>query len=272
MRTHVTWLLASIALAACASSSSSSEDSDQQAVDALDDSSLACVTSYVHERAPIGLQITPVALDLAGKSQKQVDQIGYGSYLVNATAACTDCHTPPGAPFMSGGLPFPLDAAGHVVFSRNLTPDANTGMQLTEAQFIESMRTGKDFHAGATQIMLVMPWQTLRWTSAGDLKAMYAYLKAIPAVAHGTPPDNKVGMPLPPAVPFPAQFNEGDVVRNLPYDDGQIGPNLKRGIAIQPLAQPSLRNVDVNAFSRGSYLVNTLGTSTRATRRTSATR
>src|SRR5262245_31668770 len=52
-------------------------------------------------RVRIGLEIAPVALDLRGKNRALV---GLGSYLVNATGGCNDCHTSP--PYAAGGDPF----------------------------------------------------------------------------------------------------------------------------------------------------------------------
>src|SRR5262245_53641225 len=101
-----------------------------------------------------GYRIAPVRLNL---NQKDAFLVGLGSYLVNATGGCNDCHTNPsyaagGNPFMgqpkqvntanylAGGMPF-----GPFV-SRNLTPDTGTGLPagLTYAQFHETIRTGRD--------------------------------------------------------------------------------------------------------------------------------
>jgi len=127
----------------------------------------------------IGLNIAPVPLNLAGKNPALV---GLGSYIVNAQADCSACHTwheyahnppgPGGNPFrdeqeaintgayLAGGRPFPpnpatvLDAQGNnlkrIVYSRNITPDAfgpNAGLPagLTFDEFLLVLRTGKDF-------------------------------------------------------------------------------------------------------------------------------
>jgi hypothetical protein len=52
-------------------------------------------------RVRIGFEIAPVPLDLRGKNRALV---GLGSYLVNATGGCNDCHTSP--PYAPGGDPF----------------------------------------------------------------------------------------------------------------------------------------------------------------------
>ena len=214
--------------------------------------------AFVCARANRGFAITPVPLATTGKTPEEITRIGYGSYLVNATGDCGACHSS-AAGFLAGGNPFFLDRAGHVVWSRNLTPDPVTGLQLDEAQFLESIRTGRDFHPDAQAMLAVMPWPFYRWASDGDLRAIYAYLRAVPAAANAVPVDAKAGLGLPPAIPFSGRYDEGDVTRDLPIDDGALAPNLARGLAIQPLAQPcDLGDADV--FARGSYLANSLST------------
>ena len=114
-----------------------------------------------------GFQIAPVTLNLAGRD---LNLVGYGSYLVNAAADCNGCHSAgPQSEFANGANPylkqfarmnpatylgggndfgaFP-DPAGpfpHIV-SRNLTPD-KTGRPLggdTLADFMQIVRTGVD--------------------------------------------------------------------------------------------------------------------------------
>jgi mono/diheme cytochrome c family protein len=203
-----------------------------------------------------------VALSLANKSAAEVEAIGTGSYLVNVIGDCNGCHdqiiagNPPTIVHMGGGLAFPL-GPGISVYARNLTPSP-TGMKLTEAQFIESIETGKDF-AAPTEGMLVMPWWELRWMSNADKKAIYAYLKAIPAATNTPPPDVKGALAGPPGM-VPTSYNEGDVDRPLPSAGVPDPNNVLRGLAIQPLAQPvgfnSLSVADQALFGRGSYLVN----------------
>lgn len=219
----------------------------------------------ISERAKQGLDISPAALNLTGLSTAQVEQLGMGSYLVNAVGGCADCHDSPGTQkFLAGGTSFALDGAGHAVVARNLTPDAQSGMKLTQDEFVEAMRTGKDFRSSG-EGMVVMPWPVLRWMSTSDLKAMYAYLKAIPAVANATTADNKgpfAGAP----VAFPTSYGDGDVTRPLPAEQDQNGGAIpdpsfvRRGMAIQPLDEPAdlgtLPSQDQIAFGRGSYLVN----------------
>ena len=74
-------------------------------------------------RSDRGYEISPVPVDTKGMSRKQKMRVGIGSYIVNGASECNGCHGGE-AGFLSGGAPFPLDASGHVVYARNLTPDA----------------------------------------------------------------------------------------------------------------------------------------------------
>ena len=148
-------------------------------------------------RVRIGFEIAPVPLDLRGKNRALV---GLGSYLVNATGGCNDCHTsPPHAPggdpfagepeiinvagYLAGGTPF-----GPFTISRNLTPDEN-GLPagLTLQQFIETLRTGHDPEAPG-RLLQVMPWPVYGNLTDHDLLAIYSFLSAIPHAEPGCTP------------------------------------------------------------------------------------
>ncbi len=144
-----------------------------------------------------GFEISPVPLNLRGKSRTKV---GMGSYLVNAVGACNDCHT--NAPFVAGGNPFRGEPkvinvenylAGGTRFgpfvSRNITPDANgkpAGLSLQ--QFVDAMRNGTDYkqlHPQTAPLLQVMPWPVYREMTQRDLEAIYEYLSAIPHAEPG---------------------------------------------------------------------------------------
>ncbi len=230
------------------------------------------MTFVLTERAAKGLDVSPVSANIQGKSSEEVEQIGIGSYLVNTVADCGGCHNSPDQKFLAGGAPFPLDASGHVVYTRNLTPDATTGMKLTEDQFITAFRTGQDFAiptTAAAQQMIVMPWIYFRWMSTPDIKAVYAYLKSIPAVNNVVTADNK-GPTLSALAPAPAptKYNDGDVDRPLPTETDVSGApapdpdSVMRGLAIRPLAAPTdlgaIAADELAAIGRGSYLANAI--------------
>ena len=77
-------------------------------------------------------------------------------------------------------------------FAANLTPDKNTGLGIwTEDMFVKALKLGK--HMGTSRpILPPMPWNWYGQLPEEDLKAMFAYLKSIPAIR------NKVPMPLGP--------------------------------------------------------------------------
>ncbi len=81
-----------------------------------------------------------------------------------------------------------------VSFTANLTPDKETGLgEWTEESFIQAIRTGK--HQGqpnGREILPPMPWPMVRQATDADLKAIWAYLRSIPAVK------NQVALPIPP--------------------------------------------------------------------------
>lgn len=140
-----------------------------------------------------------------------------GKYLVTNVADCGGCHTPlkmgangpePDETRMLSGVPasgkapsptpsgpwvgfFTLDGAfggpWGVSYPANLTPDKETGLgSWTEQQFIDTIRTGR--HQGrGREILPPMPWKAFRNMTDGDLKAIFAYLRTIPAVTNKVP-------------------------------------------------------------------------------------
>jgi hypothetical protein len=176
---------------------------------------LAGVLVLVIAVVALGATKQPRALSSAAKR---------GQYLVTL-GGCNDCHTPwkngPNGPeqdtsrLLSGhpeglALPPAPPPAGPwigavtgtftawagpwgVSFTANLTPDPETGLgKWTEQNFIEAMRTGR--HQGrGRQILPPMPWQDYAKATDADLKAMFAYLRTIPAIS------NRVPDPIPPA-------------------------------------------------------------------------
>src|SRR6185312_3644927 len=78
-------------------------------------------------------------------------------------------------------------------FSRNLTPDPETGLGAwTEKDFIATIRNGR--HLGRGRPLLPpMPWFNYREATDDHLRAIFTYLRSIPAVK------NRVPDPRPPA-------------------------------------------------------------------------
>jgi len=141
----------------------------------------------------IGADIAPVELNMKGLNPALVRE---GSYIVNAQGGCNDCHTVPS--YAEGGNPFfgqpeqintACYLAGGAEFgpfvSRNLT---RVPQRRSLEEFIEIMRTGKDFNFGMgmppdeTPILQVMPWPVYGKMTDRELAAIYEFLKAIPVI------------------------------------------------------------------------------------------
>jgi hypothetical protein len=141
-------------------------------------------------RCARGLSISPVPMNVEGKDAFLV---GLGSYIVNAQGGCNDCHTDPAyerghdpfrgsdgrvnaASYLNGGK-----VMGEGIIATDLTPDTlGRPGGLTLEQFEHAMTTGEDpMHPG--RILQVMPWPVYRNMTERDLRAIYEYLRAIPA-------------------------------------------------------------------------------------------
>jgi hypothetical protein len=125
---------------------------------------------------------------------------------------------------------------------------------MTEEQFLDVIRTGRDVHQDATKMLVVMPWAIFRWMSDDDLRAVYAYLRAVPAAHNDVPHDVKL-IAVPPFIPFPGFYNDGVQDRRLP-PDGSF--QFQRGLAVVPEADPTGLRGDKREYGLGSYIVNTM--------------
>ena len=167
-----------------------------------------------------GFEIAPVPLNLNGKDRNLV---GLGSYIVNASASCNDCHipslateyAPAGNPFfgqrkivnpnvyLAGGQDFgPVVPGSPHIISRNLTPDVSGkpagGRSFSE--FRDIMRTGVDLdHLHPTcsgtntqtclpppfdgTLLQIMPWPASQELTEHEIRAIYEYLSAVPCIA-----------------------------------------------------------------------------------------
>ncbi len=214
-----------------------------------------------------GIDISPVPLQLDGLTGAQLEQVGQGSYLVNAIGDCTGCHTADPMMFLAGGVPFGGAGTPFTVLSRNLTPDPTTGLPANlhdVTAFVSAMQTGADYHGVAdggtpTQSLVVMPWASFRWLAPSDIQAIYSYLTVIPPVKNAIAVDTKMTGP---PTPLPSAYADGDQTTPpaLPPVADQDPDSVLRGAAINPLGgvPPPSDPVDMALFGRGSYLVNAL--------------
>jgi mono/diheme cytochrome c family protein len=159
-----------------------------------------------------------------GGCEKKPDAVKRGEYLARI-GGCHDCHTPKilaagAAPaldtsrLLSGhpeNVPYPTwmsqdpNEANALVlttpmltawagpwgvsFAVNLTPDKATGLgEWSEETFIRALRTGKhQGQANGRDILPPMPWSDYKDATDEDLKAIWAYLRSIPAVTNRVP-------------------------------------------------------------------------------------
>lgn len=96
----------------------------------------------------------------------------YGEYLA---IGCTGCHGPTLAGGKIAGAPPDWKAAA------NITP-AGIG-RYSEADFMRVMREGK--RPDGSQVDSLMPYRLFKSMTDVELKAIYAYLKTVPAKAYG---------------------------------------------------------------------------------------
>lgn len=177
---------------------------------------------------------------------QESDPVSRGKYLATI-AGCTSCHTPDQPEYqdlkkltfeqiqviafdgnkaineemlLAGGRVFDLGPAG-IVYSRNLTPDKETGIGAwTDEQIKLAVKTGVS--ADGTVLYPVMPYHVFNGMADADLDAIVAYLRSVPAVKNEVPKDTvKV-----------------DGLSPLPYQTDIVAPDA---------SDPS---------ARGAYLIN----------------
>ncbi|KAA9339621.1 cytochrome c [Hymenobacter busanensis] len=123
------------------------------------------------------------------------DQVALGHYLVTARYLCYDCHSKDfksnnvmepekSGGFLGGGNHF-VTKDGQTILSRNITPDVETGIgDWTEQQFVQAVKFGQ-----SPSGPLRNPMPKFSIMDDAEAKAMYAYLKTVPAIKNATPED-----------------------------------------------------------------------------------
>ncbi len=173
-----------------------------------------------------GALITGAAMAADNPASADNPQVKRGAHLV-AVSGCHDCHTPfkmgkngpepdmtqmlsghpqgmvmPPPPKLDGAWMWAGSATNTafagpwgISYAVNLTTDADTGIGKWKAdEFVKAIKTGK--HIGVSRpIMPPMPWQAYSHYADADLRAIFAYLKTVPAIK------NKVPDYAPPAAP-----------------------------------------------------------------------
>ncbi|SEM52445.1 Cytochrome C oxidase, cbb3-type, subunit III [Gemmobacter aquatilis] len=132
-----------------------------------------------------------VASSVPATATPQTDALARGAYLVRIMA-CADCHSPrgaDGAPMpekgLSGGsIGFDIPGLG-IFWGPNLTPDATGIGAWTDAEVTDALRRG--IRPDGRILAPAMPWPAYAALSDDDARAIVAFLRAQPAVAHSVP-------------------------------------------------------------------------------------
>lgn len=171
-----------------------------------------------------GLCVMVFATSAWASGNQQDALITQGKYIATI-AGCTSCHTPLKAEYqnpqtltleqiqtlafsetqatdqaklLAGGRPFDLGPAG-VVFTRNITPDTETGIGTwTDDQIKIAIKTG--INNEGKLLFPVMPYHVYNGMADSDLEAVVAYLHSVGAVKNQVPERtvSTEGMPSPP--------------------------------------------------------------------------
>lgn len=190
----------------------------------------------------------------AQSSTPEVDDlVARGEYLIHITG-CISCHTPPKPEYnvadltqlspeqlqdlslraletldvedklLAGGRPFSLGPAG-VIFSRNLTPDEETGLGTwTDEEIEAALRIGvsKD----GSRLHPLMPYRNFYGLSREDVRAIIAYLRSIPAVNNPEPPNQLAGEIVAPELVPPTELPETAPDGSNPVELGRYLVNV----------------------------------------------
>jgi mono/diheme cytochrome c family protein len=179
----------------------------------LSDADLTALISFLRSQKPVRHEVLPHDVNVLGKivkafvleprgpsrpivaSEPPEVSPAYGRYLTHSVGNCVGCHTKVdmrtgelAAPIFSGGAVHPsTKEPGKSFIAPNLTPDSRWGWLegWSEDAFVSRFRAGR-VHQGSP-----MPWEAFSRVSENDARAIYRYLKTLPAVQGGPDPKNR---------------------------------------------------------------------------------
>jgi len=167
----------------------------------------------------LGLALWPAALPAAAADPARAER---GGYLVNTILACGNCHTPKaadgrpvaGKELSGGGLSF--NAPFYAGSASNITPDKDTGVgQWTDDELKRAITQGLRPNHGRLAGVPLAPMMWVAFYKAltpGDLDAVVAYLRSVPAVRNAVPlPEYKRPVPREPYPDAERGFTEADM-------------------------------------------------------------
>jgi len=172
---------------------------------------------------------------LALADNATTDLVERGRYLATA-ADCVACHTAPGGVAFAGGRP--LDTPFGIIYSRNLTPDRDTGLGLwSDEDFYRAMHKG--LSRDGTHLYPAFPYTYFTRISRADCAAIKSFLATLTPTKNVTPANE---------FPWPLKYRGLMVLWNLLF--------FREGVPYQSSTTNSVAQTDND---RGAYLVETLG-------------
>lgn len=159
----------------------------------MSDSDLAAIVAYVKAQPPVKHVVPKSTYNFPlppnyGPPVEHVtapapgDTLKYGEYLANI-GHCMECHTPRAKNGMlitsrlgAGGQAIP-GPGGKIVLSANLTPDETGLKSWTDAQIIQTIRTGID--KDGRHLVPIMAFGWYKNINDSDMKAIVTYLRSL---------------------------------------------------------------------------------------------
>jgi mono/diheme cytochrome c family protein len=164
-----------------------------------------------------------------------------GRYLVETIAVCTNCHTPrgPNGPLLDKKL-----GGGEVIKHQdftavvpNITPDRETGIGAwTDEEIISAIREGR--RPDGSLIGPAMPSRSYRGLGDEDVRAIVAYLRAVPPVRHPVTGKSHYDRALPASWGSPV----GQVAAPSKEDQVAYGAYLAGPVARPSMARGAFRS------------------------------
>jgi len=136
----------------------------------------------------VALTMAALALNLwagvVSAAEPNPELIARGKYVFGTAGGCA-CHTPPDAVGLNaGGMKFDLFVG--VVYSRNITPDAETGIgKWTDAQVTNAIRRGE--RPDGSKLFPIHPYRYLGNIADDEVEALVAYLKSVKPITSSVP-------------------------------------------------------------------------------------
>jgi mono/diheme cytochrome c family protein len=179
----------------------------------LSDEDLTALISFLRSEKPVRHEVAPHDVSLLGTIVKafvltprgpsappaatvpRAVTPEYGRYLANSVGNCVGCHTKVDmrtgeyiGPKFAGGAPHPssTDPSQNFV-TPNLTPDPRWGWLNGWSEDAFAAR----FRAGRMRRGSPMPWEAFARMNEDDARALYRYLKSLPAVPGGPDPKDR---------------------------------------------------------------------------------